>query len=138
MIVRHETIATTPRKGEDVESRIDTVEISNNGKHATVSGPIISWDADEMSATFSTAVTQLTPTGEIVLAAGENSTPVNNPSDRWTVQVSVLGNGRLTTPGSASAWASASVHVTPDGYEPYPWAVSNIAVTLGTTVVGVH
>jgi hypothetical protein len=120
-----------------VESRITSVEIKQNGKHATVSGPIDRWDADEVSATFSTAITELTPTGDIVMAAGGNPTPVNNGATSWSVDVAVLGNGHLTAPGIAMAWASASVHDNSNQYEPYPWAVSNVAVTA-SSVVGVH
>jgi hypothetical protein len=137
MIVRYETIVATVGKGEDVESRITSIEIKNNGKHATVSGPIDGWDADEVSATFATAITELTPTGGIVLAAGENSTPVNNGATTWSVDVAVLGNGQLTAPGIAMAWASASVKDDTNQYEPYPWAVPNVAVTAAS-VVGVH
>ena len=121
-----------------MESRITDVEITNNGKHATVSGPITQWDADEVSATFAAAITELAPDGTIVLAAGENTTPVLNGATEWSAEVAVLGNGHLTAPGSASAWACASVLDQANSHEPYPWAVSNVSVTLGTTVIGVH
>jgi hypothetical protein len=121
-----------------VESRITDIEITNNGKHATVSGPITEWDDDEVSATFATAITELTATGDIVLAAGENTTPVLKGATEWSAQVAVLGNGHLTAPGLASAWACASVLDQTNAHEPYPWAVINVTVTLGTTVVGVH
>ena len=120
-----------------MESRITSIEIKNNGKHATVSGPIDQWDSDELSATFATAITELTATGDIVLAAGASSTPVNNGAVSWSVDVAVLGNGHLTAPGIAMAWASASVHDNSNQYEAYPWAVPNVAVT-DSSVVGVH
>jgi hypothetical protein len=137
MIVRYATIAVKSRKGEDVESRITSIEIKPNGKHATVSGPIDLWDGDEVSATFAAAITELTATGEIVLAAGENPTPVNNGATSWSADVAVVGNGQLTAPGIAMAWASASVKNDMNQHEPYPWAVPNVAVTAAS-VVGVH
>ena len=52
--------------------KIDTIVMSSDGHHATVSGPI-EWENDDTSATFAAAIGQMQG-GQIVFAAGQNAT----------------------------------------------------------------
>jgi hypothetical protein len=114
--------------------RIDTVERSNDGHHATVSGPI-NWDDDETSATFAAAVGQMARGGQIVFAAGQNARVFTRTNDqRWETQVSTLNGSRLAL-GVADGWATAAVLETAGSYECYPWQVDGLRVTESEVIV---
>ena len=49
--------------------KIDSVVKSNDGHHATISGPI-DWDTDETSATFAATIGQMGQNGQIVSRPG--------------------------------------------------------------------
>jgi hypothetical protein len=113
--------------------RIDSVVKSNDGHHATVSGPI-NWDDDETSATFAATVGQMGRNGQIVFAAGQNATVFTRANDqRWETQVSTL-NGKKLALGVADGWATAAVLETA-GYKCYPWQVDGLQVTEQEVVV---
>jgi hypothetical protein len=114
--------------------RIDTILMSNDGHHATVSGPI-NWDNDETSATFAAAIGQMSQDGHIVFAAGQNATAFTRANDqRWETQVSTLNGNRLVM-DVADAWATAAVLETTGSHECYPWQVDGLQVTGGAAVV---
>jgi hypothetical protein len=115
--------------------KIDTVLMSNDGHHATVSGPI-NWDDDETSATFSAAIGQMAQGGHIVFAAGQNATMFTRANDqRWETSVSTLNGKKLVVDDLADAWATAAVLETAGSYECYPWQVDGLQVTEGEAVV---
>jgi len=114
--------------------RIDSVVMSNDGHHATVSGPI-NWDDDETSATFAATVGQMGQNGQIVFAAGQNATVFTRANDqRWNTQVTTLNGNKLTL-GLADGWATAAVLEAAGSYECYPWQVDGLQVTEGDVVV---
>ena len=114
--------------------RIDTVVKSNDGHHATVSGPI-NWDTDETSATFAATIGQMGQNGQIVFAAGQNATVFTRANDqRWETQVATLNGNKLAL-GLADGWATAAVLETAGSYECYPWKVDGLQVTEQEVVV---
>ena len=113
--------------------KIDTILMSSDGHHATVSGPI-NWDDDETSATFAAAIGQMQG-GHIVFAAGQNATLFTRANDqRWETPVNTL-NGKKLVLGLADGWATAAVLETAGSYECYPWQVDGLQVTEGEAVV---
>ena len=116
-----------------MEPRIDSVVMGPNGHHAQVSGPI-NWDSDETSATFGAAITQVTASGHIELAAGQNPHVFTPATARWTVQVDVLAGGQFAV-GQADGWAVASVLENSGSYEAYPWVVNDLQITTAADVV---
>ena len=86
--------------------KIDTIVMSSDGHHATVSGPI-EWENDDTSATFAAAIGQMQG-GHIVFAAGQNATVFTPANPRWETQVNTL-NGKKLVAGLADAWATAAV-----------------------------
>jgi hypothetical protein len=113
--------------------KIDTVAMSNDGHHATVSGPI-NWDADETSARFAAAIGQMQG-DKIVFAAGQNATAFTRANDqRWETPVDTL-NGKKLVLGLADGWATAAVVETAGSYECYPWQVDGLQVTEAEVVV---
>ena len=73
--------------------KIDTIVMSSDGHHATVSGPI-EWEADDTSATFAAAVGQMQG-DHIVFAAGQNATVFTPANPRWETQVDTLNGKKL-------------------------------------------
>jgi hypothetical protein len=113
--------------------KIDTIVMSSDGHHATVSGPI-EWENDDTSATFAAAIGQMQG-GQIVFAAGQNATMFTPANDqRWETPVSTL-NGKKLVLGLADGWATAAVLETAGSYECYPWQVDGLQVTEGEAVV---
>ncbi|MGN6380626.1 MAG: hypothetical protein ACTHNU_16875 [Gaiellales bacterium] len=113
--------------------RIDTVDMSSDGHHATVSGPI-NWDTDETSATFAAAIGQM-QNGQLVFASGQNATVFTRANDqRWQTQVSTLNGNKLVL-GPADGWATAAVLEATGSWECYPWQVDGLTVTEGEVVV---
>ncbi len=112
--------------------KIDTILMSSDGHHATVSGPI-EWENDDTSATFAAAIGQMQGS-QIVFAAGQNATVFTPPNPRWETQVSTL-NGKKLVVDIADAWATAVVLETAGSYECYPWQVDHLQVTEGEAVV---
>src|SRR5579864_4673808 len=114
--------------------KIDTVDMSNNGHQATVSGPI-NLDTDETSATFAAAIGEM-QNGQLVFAAGQNARVFTRANDlRWETEVSTL-NGKKLVLGAAVGWATAAVLETAGSYECYPWEVTEgLNVTEGEVVV---
>ncbi len=112
--------------------KIDTIVMSNDGHHATVSGPI-GWENDDTSATFAAAIGQMQG-GQIVFAAGQNAAVFTPANPRWETQVNTL-NGKKLVVDVADAWATAAVLETAGSYECYPWKVDGLRVTEGEAVV---
>ena len=112
--------------------KIDTILMSSDGHHATVSGPI-EWESDDTSATFAAAIGQMQG-GQIVFAAGQNATVFTSANPRWETQVSTLNGNKLVV-GLADGWATAAVLETAGSYECYPWQVDGLQVTEGDVVV---
>jgi hypothetical protein len=113
--------------------KIDTIVMSSDGHHATVSGPI-EWENDDTSATFAAAIGQMQG-GQIVFAAGQNATMFTPANDqRWETPVSTL-NGKKLVLGLADGWATAAVLETAGSYECYPWKSNGLQVTEAEAVV---
>jgi hypothetical protein len=109
-----------------VHSKVDDqLGMRADGSFVYVTGPILKWDADEVSATFAVLVTQKQPDGTFVRAIGASKGWWKPPSDtaetqEWAADAVVIGTGRFTE-GEAKAYGIASVKHADDTYEPYPW-----------------
>lgn len=101
-----------------------------------VTGPILDWEDDELSATFSVTVVQAPSDGDNPAQAAGASTVVYvnpnpapppaahpNPGGPWTVQVSRLGPGPKLDFGGATVYATATIRKVTGGFESYTWPV---------------
>jgi hypothetical protein len=119
-----------------VHSRIDKVvmETDDHGR-LTVSGRI-TWDPDEVSATFVAAVVQLKPQGRIVMASGRSTRTFRRSDDWWQAEVVIADpDDQFQYNLPVAGWAVASVKEANGGSEPYPWETDNLVIERATAAV---
>lgn len=119
-----------------MHSRIDKV-VMETDDHRTlrVSGRV-TWDPDEVGATFVAAVVQIKPQGRIVIATGR-ATRTFQPSDDWWEAEVVMAdpNDQFQYNLPVTGWAVASVKEANGGTEPYPWETDDLVIERATAAV---
>jgi hypothetical protein len=119
-----------------VESRVDSpLTIDPGGRVVRATGPILSWDADEVSAIASVVLVQALPGHGIVFAGGtsarvENPTPgfawppaAGAAAEMWSAQAQVTRPLVTLQAGYATAYAHAIVENVAGELETYDWMV---------------
>jgi hypothetical protein len=119
-----------------VESRVDSpLAIQSGGRSVKATGPILSWDADEVSAIASVVLVQALPGHGIVFAGGasarvENPTPgtawppaAGAPAEMWSAEAAVTRPVVTLQAGYATAYAHAIVENIAGELETYDWMV---------------
>ena len=96
------------------------LELSADGRHVAVRGPIGRWGAYERSATFAVVITQVQADGTIVIAEGRSNRTYEPPNRTWRARAAVSG-GEALRPGEAYAWGIASVRQASGSYTTYTW-----------------
>src|SRR5215470_14059704 len=100
-------------------SRVDPrLKLSNGGRTVEVTGPIVSWDPDEISATFSVVITQMNEHDQVVTANGASTdlyTRAAN-STTWAAVASVTDPALRLEQGPATAFATATILVDGPSY----------------------
>ena len=106
------------------------LHLGKHGHSVAVEGPIDSWDADEISATFSVVITQVDEAGNVVTANGSSTDSYTKPgSTSWDAVATVTDPALHLENGPATAFATATILVQGPSYETYTW-------TLVTRLVG--
>ena len=107
-----------------MNSRIDQLLcLDDDGKTVQVNGPIVSWEADEVSAVVSVVITQMKANRKIAVATGISGQVVkaSNPTQWSAVARGTPGPGPEF--GQATAYATAIVQHDNGTFEPYNWPV---------------
>jgi len=116
-----------------MNSRIDSLLcLENHGRTVKVTGPIDSWQANEVSAVVSVIITQMKASGRIAVATGISERYMNGAAD-WDADATVTTGPALEF-GPATAYATATIEYTDQTFKPYNWTVQ---VRLAPCVDGV-
>ena len=100
------------------------LRLSKRGQRVNVNGPIVSWDPDEISATFSVVISQVDATGNVVVATGASTVTYTNPtSTTWAAVATVTDPALRLEAGPATAVATATILVDGPALETYPWTL---------------
>jgi hypothetical protein len=96
--------------------------LKKGGKRVEVRGPIVKWDADEVSAVFAVTISQVDAAGNVVTANGSSTALYTNPkSKHWTATAVVTDPALHLELGPATAYATATIQVDGPAYERYTW-----------------
>jgi hypothetical protein len=106
-------------------SRVNSrLKLKQGGRSVEVEGPIISWDSDEISATFSVVIPPVNEDGRVVTANGSSVETYTNPdSTSWSAIATVATPGLELEQGPATAFATASISVEGFSTETYTWTL---------------
>jgi hypothetical protein len=95
--------------------------LKKKGTEVLVRGPILSWGADELSAVFSVAITQIDKNGNVVTANGASTALYTPGSTHWTAKAFVTDPSLRLENGPATAYATAKILIEGPAYETYEW-----------------
>lgn len=98
--------------------KIDHQQNLASGGPLTITGPIDSWDPDELAAVFTVVISQVV-SGGVAIGIGKSDVYMPTAKD-WSANVTVLGGPGFQA-GGATAFAWASVAEKGGGWEMYPW-----------------
>jgi hypothetical protein len=103
------------------------LRLSKRGQRVNVDGPIVSWDPDEISATFSVVISQVDAAGNVVVANGASTATYANrphrPSTTWAAVATVTDPALRLEVGPATAVATATILVDGPALETYTWTL---------------
>ena len=100
------------------------LRLSKRGQRVNVAGPIVSWDPDEISATFSVVISQVDAAGNVVVANGASTLTYTNPtSTTWAAVATVTDPALRLEVGPATAVATATILVDGPALETYTWTL---------------
>jgi hypothetical protein len=109
-----------------MESKVNPIlKLADAGRTVKGAGPIVKWEAYEVSAVFTFVVVQAQAAGaatQLALAAGASKR--FRPTDSaWNAAGKVQGTGPALQPGPAVVYARAWIETTASYVEPYDWEV---------------
>ena len=107
-------------------SRVNSrLKLGHGGHRVEVEGPIISWDSDEISATFSVVISQVNAEGDVVTANGSSTGiyTAQPPSTSWDAVATVTDPDLRLEEGPATAVATATIVVQGYSTETYTWTL---------------
>jgi len=106
-------------------SRVNSrLTLKHGGRSAEVEGPIVTWDSDEISATFFVVISQVNEDGNVVTASGSSVASYTNPdSDSWAAVATVTDPDLRLEEGPATAVATATILVEGFSNETYTWTL---------------
>ncbi len=100
------------------------LHLKKSGRGVDVEGPIISWDSDEISATFSVVISQVDEDGNVVTATGSSTETYTNPvSTGWSAVATVTDPTLRLEEGTATAYATATILIQGLSHETYTWTL---------------
>ena len=119
-----------------MNSKIDKVEMKPENHRTVRASGKITWDSDEVSATFAVIIAQVKPQGRIVYATGR-STRTFRPSDgSWQADAVIVdADDQFQFDLPVQGWSVASVKDTSGNSEPYPWETDNLAIDRSAVAV---
>lgn len=107
-------------------SRVNSrLKLGHGGRSVAVEGPIINWDPDEISATFSVDISQVNADGTVVSANGSSTDnyTASPPSTSWAAIATVTDPDLRLEEGPATALATAIITVQGYSKETYTWTL---------------
>jgi hypothetical protein len=115
-------------KERTMTSRVNSkLQLGHGGRSVAVEGPIITWDPDEISATFSVDISQVNSEGNVVTASGSSTdlyTAQPPPgSTSWGAIATVTDPALRLDEGHATALATATILVQGYTKETYTWTL---------------
>ena len=118
-----------------MNSKIDKVEMKPDDHRTVRASGRITWDSDEVSATFVVVIAQVKPQGRIVYATGRSARTYRPSDDWWEVDAVIAGDDQFQFDIVAEGWSVASVKDTNGESEPYPWETKDLTIDRATAVV---